>query len=377
MHHSRPAAAHARPFKDRPMESRDLVLSPGAVARAVLIAVGLLALTALLWAGRDLLFIVFFGVLVSLLLSVAVDPLVERGMPRLPALLLVLLVAAGLMAGAFLALWPTMRSQLNIIAQDLPQTAESVGDWFEEQYQTVVGSIPADDSDVEQRLREGLGGQISGIIGGATPVINTAVGAIGGGLVMLVTGIYFAASPGMYRRGMVRLLPPEHRQRVDDSLARAGHTLRRWMVGSLINMTIVGLITGIALWLLDVPAALTLGVIAGLLEFVPIFGPLIASIPAIAIALTVTPLTALWVALLFIGVQQLEGNVLTPVVMRGAVDLPPALTLLFQTLMAIAFGFLGLFLAVPILAAVMILVQDLYVVPMEEKQSVSRTSDRG
>ena len=158
--------------------------------------------------------------------------------------------------------------------------------------ETVLGSIPADDADVEQRLREEARGQLSGIIGGAMPVINTAVGAIGGGLVMLVTGIYFAASPATYRRGMVRLLPPEHRQRVDDSLARAGHTLRRWMVGSLINMTIVGLITGIALWLLDVPAALTLAVIAGLLEFVPIFGPLIASIPAIAIALTVTPLTA-------------------------------------------------------------------------------------
>jgi predicted PurR-regulated permease PerM len=120
------------------------------------------------------------------------------------------------------------------------------------------------------------------------------------------------------------------------------------------------------LWLLGVPAAIALAVIAGVFEFIPIIGPILAAVPGIAIALTVSPLTAVWVTLFYIAIQQMESNVLTPIVMRGAVRLPPALTVLFQTLMAVVFGFLGLLLAVPILAVVMVLVKTLYVEPMEK-----------
>ena len=131
-------------------------------------------------------------------------------------------------------------------------------------------------------------------------------------------------------------------------------------------MIVVGVVTGIVLWILGIPAPFALGLIAGVLEFVPIVGPVLAAIPAIAMALIISPELAIWVVIAFIAVQQLESNLLMLLVMREIVLLPPALTVLFQALMAILFGFLGLLLAVPILAVLMVLIRRLYIEPMEE-----------
>jgi predicted PurR-regulated permease PerM len=131
-------------------------------------------------------------------------------------------------------------------------------------------------------------------------------------------------------------------------------------------MVVIGVVTGLALWALGIPTAFALGMIAGVLEFVPIFGPILASIPAIGIGLTVSPIMGLWVLLLYVGIQQLESNVLQPIVMKGAVKLPPALSLTFQVMMAILFGFIGIVVAVPILAMLIVFVKSLYLEPMEE-----------
>lgn len=349
------------------MERQDHRLAPGAVARAVLVTLGLVTLAWLLWSARDILFIVFFGVLVALFLSVFVDPLVERGLRRVVAALIVLAALAGLVTAFFMLLWPTIREQLGVVAQDLPRAAEEIGTWVQRQYQAVAGSLGEEDAAMEDRLRQNLTEELGTVLGGALPVLNTALGALAGALVVLMTGIYIAVDPRPYRHGLERLLPPRHRARLGDALARTASGLRGWMVGTAINMVVVGAITGVGLWLLGVPAAIALAVIAGLLEFIPVFGPVLSAVPAVAVALTVSPVTALWVALLYTGVQQLEGNLIAPVVMRGAARLPPALTILFQSFMAVIFGFLGLLLAVPILAAGMILVQALYVEPMEAR----------
>ncbi|MBW3534709.1 MAG: AI-2E family transporter [Gemmatimonadetes bacterium] len=354
------------------MEGHNDRLAPGAVARAVIVTLGLVALAWLLWSARDIVFIVFFGVLVALFLSVLVDPLVERGLPRIVATLLVVLALAGLFAGCFVVVWPTIREQLGVVAQDVPRAVDDLVTWVQRQFEAVSGQLADGDVDMEARLRENLTQEMASILGGAMPVLNTAMGAVAGGLVVLMTGIYIAVDPDLYRHGMERLLPPRHRARVGEALSRTASGLRGWMVGTAINMVVVGTITGIGLWLLGIPAAIALAVIAGLLEFIPIFGPILSAVPAVAVALTVSPMTALWVALLYTGVQQLEGNVITPVVMRGAVRLPPALTLLFLSFMGVIFGFLGLLLAVPILAAGIILVRALYVEPLEERSAAAR-----
>jgi predicted PurR-regulated permease PerM len=349
------------------MERTNRPLAPAVVARAVLITLGLIALTLLLWAGRNVLFVLFFGLLVGVFLNVFTDRLVGWGAPRVLSVVVVLAVMAGSVGAFSVLLWPTVRDQLSMLGRELPEVVEEIAQWTQAQYREATGRMGEPPVDLEEQVRGTLTAQASAVIGGAVPIINTALGAIAGILVVLVIGIYTAVDPDMYRRGVERLIPPRHRPRVVEAMDRTGHSLRRWMIGTLINMVIVGTGTAVGLWLLGIPAAIALGVIAGILEFIPIVGPILAAIPAIFVALTVSPMTAVWVTVFYLVIQQLESNVLTPVVMRGAVRLPPALTVFFQTLMAVIFGFLGLLLAVPILAVVMVMVKTLYVEPMEGK----------
>ena len=347
------------------MERTELRLAPTTVARTVLVVMALVMLALLLWAGRNVLFVLFSGLLVGIFLSYFTHLLEERGLPRIPALLLVLVAVASLVASSSMLLWPTVRGQLSTVGQELPLAVGQIGTWVQDQYVEVMGNVVDPDADVEEDLRQRVRGQVDSLVGGAIPVINSALGALAGLLVVIAVGVYTAARPGVYRQGFERLIPPGHRDRVTRTLDAATRSLRQWMVGTVINMVLVGLLTWTGLRLLDIPAAVALAVIASLFEFVPIVGPILASIPAIAVALTVSPITALWVALLYVVIQQVEGNVITPLVMRGMVHLPPALTVLFQSFMAVVFGFLGLFLAVPLLAVVIVAVDHLYVEPME------------
>jgi predicted PurR-regulated permease PerM len=349
------------------MERTNRPLAPAAVARAVLITLGLIALALLLWAGRNVLFVLFFGLLVGVFLTVFTDRLVQWGVPRVLSVVVVLAVVAGSVGAFSVLLWPTVREQLSMLGRELPEVVEEIAQWTQTQYREATGRMGEPPVDLEEQVRGTLTAQAGAVIGGAVPIINTALGAITGILVVLVIGIYTAVDPDMYRRGVERLIPPRHRPRVVEAMDRTGHSLRRWMIGTLINMVIVGTGTAVGLWLLGIPAAIALGVIAGILEFIPIVGPILAAFPAIFVALTVSPMTAVWVTVFYLVIQQVESNVLTPVVMRGAVRLPPALTVFFQTLMAVIFGFLGLLLAVPILAVVMVMVKTLYVEPMEGK----------
>jgi predicted PurR-regulated permease PerM len=158
----------------------------------------------------------------------------------------------------------------------------------------------------------------------------------------------------------VRLLPRNQRARVNGALGELAHTLRWWMVGTGLSMTIIAVATTLALWAIGLPGFVALGVIAGLLQFIPNIGPLLSAVPAVALALVVEPSKVVWVIVLYAAIQAIETNVITPLVMKRVIDVPPALSLLFQALMAIVFGFLGLLLAVPILAAVIVLVDKLY-----------------
>jgi predicted PurR-regulated permease PerM len=162
-------------------------------------------------------------------------------------------------------------------------------------------------------------------------------------------------------RGLIVLVPRSRRRRAGEVLPLAGVAMVQWMKGTALAMVFVGTVATIGLSIIGVPAALALGIIAGFLEFIPYIGPALSFIPATVIALTISPQMALWVIGLYAVVQSLESSVVTPVLMNQMVKLPPALTLLFQTMMAALFGFLGLLLAVPILATAKILIQELYV----------------
>jgi predicted PurR-regulated permease PerM len=156
-------------------------------------------------------------------------------------------------------------------------------------------------------------------------------------------------------------VPRPRRARVEEVLQEVGTTLGHWLVGRLVSMGIIGGITTVGLWLIGVPLAPALGLLAALAEFVPNIGPFLAFVPALLLALTESTTRALAVLLLYLSVQGFESYVLTPLVEKQAVELPPALTITAQVLMAVLAGGLGLALATPLAAAVLVLVQRLYI----------------
>jgi predicted PurR-regulated permease PerM len=338
-------------------------LSYGFVAKATLVALGVWALAFALWLARDLFFIAFLAILFAIFLSLFIDPL-SRRMPRVVAATLTMTVLAVLVGSFFYLYWPSLQAQLATIQAEVPRTVEEIARWVDRQLRVLMGEMRPTEGfreEIEVRLRV----EAARIVTGALPLLNTLLGAVVGMALVIFTGFFLALNPAGYVDGVLRLVPYKGRARLREALLEVGSNLKRWMAGMSVAMVMIFLTTTAGLWLLDMPAPLALGLIAGILNFIPFVGPILSAIPAVAVALTVSPVMALWVLLLYTVVQQVESYALIPVVMRRAVRLQPAVTLLFQMVMAVLFGFLGLVVAVPLLAAVRVLVRRLYIDRLE------------
>lgn len=193
------------------------------------------------------------------------------------------------------------------------------------------------------------------------PFLSSTLEVLVGLLLISFVAIYFSVDPELYRRGLLHLVPHPSRQRADEVITAMGVTLRRFLSTQLIAMVIIGSMVSITLAMLGVEAALSLGIIAGVLEFIPTIGPILSALPAIAMGFLVSPEKALAVAIAFTLVELVEGHVLIPMLMKRGMNLPPLITILSQALMGVVFGFLGLLVAVPLVAAVLTAIKMLYV----------------
>ncbi|HLA14804.1 MAG TPA: AI-2E family transporter, partial [Gemmatimonadaceae bacterium] len=211
--------------------------------------------------------------------------------------------------------------------------------------------------------RRGLRDRLIAQLGGATrfflPVLSSTLAVAAAIVLVLFLAIYLAIDPGLYRRGLVSMVPARSRPKADRVLTAIATTLRKWLVTQLIAMVVIGVVTTVALLALDVRAAVPLGILAGLLEFVPTLGPILSALPAIAMGFVDSPEKALAVTIAYIGIQFVENHVLIPILMKEGIDVPPALTIVMQAMMAIVFGFLGLLVAVPLLATFLIAARTL------------------
>jgi predicted PurR-regulated permease PerM len=190
---------------------------------------------------------------------------------------------------------------------------------------------------------------------------SAAVGGLTNLLIVLIVGLYLAVEPGVYLRGFLRLVPPRRRPRTREILLAVAHALRQWLLGQLLAMAVIGLASGLGLWLLGVPYAAVLGLVAALFAFVPNIGPILGLIPALLVAAGVSAWHPAYVLALYAAIQTLESYLLTPVIQRRAVDLPPGLLIVVQVAMGLAAGVLGLLLATPLAAAAMVVVRMAYV----------------
>ena len=181
--------------------------------------------------------------------------------------------------------------------------------------------------------------------------------------------IYFAANPTLYIKGLVTLVPQHRRARTYDVLDKVAHVLRWWFLGQLIDMAVVGIVTVIGLALIGMPMPLALGVLAGVLTFVPYFGAILAAIPALAIALGQSFHMAILTAIVFAICHVVEGYVVSPLVQDRMVRLPPALLILSMTFIGSLFGPMGVVMATPMAAAGLVLVSEFYVVDVLKDES--------
>jgi predicted PurR-regulated permease PerM len=295
-------------------------------------------------------------VLIAIFLRGLSDFVSERtGLSHGLSLAIVLFVLIGLLVALFAISAPRLANELGQFADRLPQAVENLRKKIES---TQIGRLLLSESPRFDALMRGRGGDL---LGSVTGVVSSTFGAIVSLVVVLFVGMYLAAAPRFYVKGVIHLIPPARRERMAEVLGAVGYTLKWWMIGQAIDMVVIGIATAIGLWLLGVPLALLLGLIAALFNFIPNFGPLFALIPAVMLTLPDDPSKAVYVVILFLVLQNIEGYLLMPAIQRRAVDLPAAVTIVAQVLMGILAGGLGLALAAPLAAAVMVAVKMLYV----------------
>lgn len=317
---------------------------------AVGIAVATIVLIVLLWYIVDVLLLVFAAVLLALLFRAPADWLARRT-PLSPGwsltvALLVLAVLVGLVAWLF---GHVIADQAEQLARRLPEIVRSVQERMV-RYDWAMEYV---------RPEKILDGE-SEFLGKGLRAVTTTFGALANLGIVLLMAVFLAAQPALYIDGVVRLVPIPRRPRAREVIEAAGHTLRRWLVGQLALMLVVALLTSIGLWALGVPFPLALGLLAGLLTFVPYLGPILALVPAALVALSESTLLAAYVVALYIGVQIVEG-LLEPIVQQRAVYLPPVLLIFAQVVLGILIGPLGVVLATPLAAATMVAVNLIYV----------------
>jgi predicted PurR-regulated permease PerM len=194
----------------------------------------------------------------------------------------------------------------------------------------------------------------------------TTFGGIGDIYIILLIGIFFTISPDLYKNGLIQLVPPSKRKKAREVTEHLATGLTKWLAGKFIAMLAVFVLTAIGLIILDMPMWLTLAILAGILNFVPNFGPLAAMIPAVLIALAISPTTALIVAILYIVIQTIESSLINPQAQKKLIKIPPALIILSQIFVGAMTGIWGVIFATPLILIIIILIQDLYVKPMNK-----------
>ncbi len=337
--------------------SETLRLDRGEYIRRVLITIGLISLVTLvmllLWAAADVALLVFGAILFALFLR-GLSDLLRQVVPlsenwSLAIVLLGLAIAIGLSAWL---LGLALVEQLTELAKAVSSSWQQVQAQIEE---NEWGKRLVEDLSSKETLPDGTS------IVHVTSFFSMGIGGVLSAVVVVVAGIYLAFDPHLYRHGLIRLTPLSRRARMNEVLDALGTTLRGWLISQFCTMTVVGTATTIGLWLLGTPLAIGLGLVAFVVTFVPYVGPIASAIPAILVAFTVGPTHAIYVGILYLGIQVVESNLLAPLLQQRMAKLPPAVTIISQVLMGVLLGTAGVVFATPLAACAMVLVTKVYV----------------
>ncbi len=340
---------------DRPLRTGDLV-------RAALTVLFVVVIFQLIWSARLLVLTAFLGLLFGLSAARATDVICARVRIKRAAVAAMVVFGAALLLGLIFA-WsfPTLVEQSQDLRTKLPEAASNLEQWISTRQPKLLDAIAPATPDGSSRFVAALEVHAPALTDFAFGIVQSALTVVAGLVMVVFLALYIAAEPDTYRRGILLLIPVDHRERIGTVLSALSGALRTWFATQLIAMVVIGVVTTIALAIIGVRGALPLGVIAGIFEFIPNIGPMLSALPAILMGFVDSPQQAGVVVILYWGIQFLENNLLIPYLMKEQLDLPPALTLITQVVMAFVFGFLGLFVAIPMLAVIVVAVRAFWV----------------
>jgi predicted PurR-regulated permease PerM len=325
------------------------------VARIIALGVVFLFLWKFFWMVHTALFLALIAVLIAIVLH-APSQYLARWIPFRIAFPLVVVLFLAALAALLVALIPQIVDQLAQLAGELPAALRVVSEWFE----TKTGSTRH--GEILATANE----QLTQFVGRFVPLAFNLISVLAGSFAIIVLAVFLAAQPTLYRDLLLRVVPSAGRENALRIYNEVGGSLRNWVLAKGFTMVVTGLFIGGGLSYFGVPGALALGALAAVMEFIPNFGPTIAATPAVIAAFLVSPSTALYVAIYYFVFQQLQAAVTVPLVERRAVNIPPAALLLWQLMLAVGFGLLGLFIATPLLAVLTVAVRILYLEPSEQ-----------
>jgi predicted PurR-regulated permease PerM len=346
-------------------EVRRIIWRSADVARVFAMGMLFLFLWRFFWMVHSALFIVMLAVLIAIVIHDPARRLTRLGVPFRIALPLMVIVFVGSLVGLMVAMVPELMAQIRLLATQLPETLDQAQVWFRQQ----TGQGP------ESQLERSLSQQVTGFISRFVPLAFNMITTVLGSFAIIVLATFLAAQPDVYRDLLLRFVAPDRRERWMRVYEEAGTNLRRWTLGKAVTMLGIGIVTYVGLTLFKIPGALALAAFAALMEFIPNFGPTIAAAPAVVAAFAISPRTALYVAVFYFLLQQVQNAITVPLVERRAVNIPPAMLLVWQLMLAVGFGILALFVATPLLAVLVVVVRILYLEPAEERQTWNRREE--
>jgi predicted PurR-regulated permease PerM len=317
--------------------------------KRALIVVAVAVVPVLIWYLFGVVLMVFGAIILAMLLRLGAEPFMRWvAMPEALALLisgLVVLAVIGA-AGYFFG------TQIVDEFQDVVQRASSAST-------TIQGSLQG--SEFGKFLLSHISAADFSVTAVLSGVLRVSTSFLEGLIIMVISGIYLAAQPRLYRGGLIWLFPHHSHARVADIIDGIGEALRLWLLGQLIEMIVIGALSTFVVWIIGVPSSLALGLIAGVGEFIPYLGPFLAVIPAILVALTKSPEATLWTAVGYLIIHQIEGNLVAPLIQRRMVLIPPAVMLLGIVSITYLFGMVAIIFAAPIVVVIFTAVNLIYV----------------
>lgn len=313
---------------------------------------------------RAIVLVFLLTLLFSIIISGPVDYLQRKGVGRALGTLIVFAGLALILVVAGYSMGSVVESQVRGLIESAPTLLSDAQDQIAQLQSTLgleSGLLPD-----PQQLMDSARNLLSGDTFSTFVSVSAGVANVFSFLVViLIATIFTVAWPAPLVNGFVALWPAGRRGRIRKILGELYKTVQRWFLGQLTSMTIIGMLFTVALFLIGIPFALLLGILSGLLAFIPFVGPFISIIPPILLALAQDPILALWVLLAYAVVQFIEGNVIQPVVMNRAVSLHPTVIVFALLIMSTLFGFVGLLLAIPLIAALQVLVRELWIERMD------------